>query len=189
MFKVFLLGAHFLGQVVKKGKIWTPSQKPIFADNWQVFLYFGFVLVSSSFFSFWCLFYFDFCFCFSFCLVFLRGFKGQVRWPKGPPHLALNPPHFLVVFLSFFDLLSKNCFLPKRHCSFVLSVSLYFPSILFIFPFSLSLSVSLSCYFLASFLLFFLVCFILLHCRCLFLSLHFVFASVSFKEQHQNIKL
>ena len=25
---------------------------------------------------------------------FLGGFKGQVRWPKEPPHLALNPPYF-----------------------------------------------------------------------------------------------
>ena len=25
---------------------------------------------------------------------FFGGFKGQVRWPKGPPHLALNPPYF-----------------------------------------------------------------------------------------------
>ena len=31
------------------------------------------------------------------------GFKGQVRWPKGPPHLALNPLYVLggcVTFLS-----------------------------------------------------------------------------------------
>ena len=26
-------------------------------------------------------------------LFFVGGFKGQVRWPKGPPHLALNPPY------------------------------------------------------------------------------------------------
>ena len=32
--------------------------------------------------------------------VFFGGFKGQVRWPKGPPHLALNPPFF--VFFFFF---------------------------------------------------------------------------------------
>ena len=31
--------------------------------------------------------------------VFWGGFKGQVRWPKGPPHLALNPPYlFSLVF-------------------------------------------------------------------------------------------
>ena len=63
-----------------------------------------------------------FCFCFFlfFCFVFFGGFKGQVRWPKGPPHLALNPPYFLffLVFVFFFALLSlffnrqKNLFSP-----------------------------------------------------------------------------
>ena len=63
---------------------------------------------------FWCWFLFCFCFCFFlfflcfFVLVFLflifvvlfffGGFKGQLRWPKGPPHLTLNPPYFLFVF-------------------------------------------------------------------------------------------
>ena len=32
---------------------------------------------------------------------FFGGFKGQVRWPKGPPHLALNPPYFLFYFYVF----------------------------------------------------------------------------------------
>ena len=43
--------------------------------------------------------------------VFLGGFKGQVRWPKGPLHLALNPPNCLS-FLGgccFFFLLSFLC--------------------------------------------------------------------------------
>ena len=39
------------------------------------------------------LFCFLFCFflcfvCFVFLFCFIGGFKGQVRWPKGPPHLA-----------------------------------------------------------------------------------------------------
>ena len=38
--------------------------------------------------------------------VFWGGFKGQVRWPKGPPHLALSPPYLvyfvLVCFFVFF---------------------------------------------------------------------------------------
>ena len=42
-----------------------------------------------------------FCFC-----VFFGGFKGHVRWPEGPPHLALNPYlficFFVFVFLFFF---------------------------------------------------------------------------------------
>ena len=50
-------------------------------------------------FSFVFLFLFVFVLFFSFFCLF-GGFKGQVRWPKGPPHLALNPPYFFV-FVSF----------------------------------------------------------------------------------------
>ena len=56
---------------------------------------------------------------FVFC--FLGRFKGQVRWPKGPPHLALNPPYFcflLLFFVCFCFLIflqnRKNCFPPKK---------------------------------------------------------------------------
>ena len=46
------------------------------------------------------------CFCFFFVFFFFfGGLKGQVRWPEGPPHLALNPPYFLFVFLFLFFLL------------------------------------------------------------------------------------
>ena len=34
-------------------------------------------------------------------LLFVGGFKGQVRWPKGPPYLALNPPYFLFCLFVF----------------------------------------------------------------------------------------
>ena len=51
-----------------------------------------------------------FCFCFFVVLfVFFGGFKGQVRWPKGPPHLALNPPYFLFVFLLLFVFFLVPC--------------------------------------------------------------------------------
>ena len=33
-------------------------------------------------------------------LFYLEGLKGQVRWPKGPPHLTLKPS--LVVFVVCF---------------------------------------------------------------------------------------
>ena len=47
-------------------------------------------------------FYFIGAFVFCLFLFFFGGFKGQVRWPKGPPHLALNPPYFIwFVFLFF----------------------------------------------------------------------------------------
>ena len=32
--------------------------------------------------------------------VFLEGLRVNVRWPEGPPHLALNPPYF-ILFLFF----------------------------------------------------------------------------------------
>ena len=36
------------------------------------------------------------------CFLFFGGFKGQVRWPKVSPHLALNPPYFCVFFCLVF---------------------------------------------------------------------------------------
>ena len=65
-------------------------------DNWKAifgyFCCFFFLLLFSCFFWF-PLFFF----------VFFGGFKGQVRWPEGPPHLALNPPYlFIFVFFVFF---------------------------------------------------------------------------------------
>ena len=70
--------------------------------GWMVFLFLFFV-------SFFC---FVLLFCFG-------GFMGQVRWPKGPPHLTLNPPYyfcssfFLFFFcFPFFVLNRKILFLP-----------------------------------------------------------------------------
>ena len=34
--------------------------------------------------------------------VFLGGFKGQVRWPKGSPHLATNLIYFFIFFVCLF---------------------------------------------------------------------------------------
>ena len=34
-------------------------------------------------------------------LFFFWGFKGQVRWPEGPPHLALFPPYLLFLLVFF----------------------------------------------------------------------------------------
>ena len=99
------------------------------------------------FFVFFCFFLFFFVFvffCFLFCffcflfLVFFGGFKGQVRWPEGPPHLALNPPYsfiyfsfsFCLFFLSL--LLLENPVVPPEKGIF-----------LFIFCVSLSFSLNL----------------------------------------------
>ena len=131
------------------------------------------------------LFCFFFCF-FSFCFVFcFGGFKGQVRWPKGPPHLALNPPYLLffvffglLLFLSFFCfVIQKNLVLPLEKGIFCLflSVSLCF-SLAFLglplFSISLSLSLSSSCPCFLSFLSFFFAFFCFL-----VLSLFFPFLS------------
>ena len=71
-------------------------------------------------------FVFFFVFCgFVYFVFFLGRFKGQVRWPKGPPHLALNPPYvfwfFSFVILSLF-LIEKPCFPPKKAILVYLSV-------------------------------------------------------------------
>ena len=60
-------------------------------------------------FFFYCVFVFFVFFgggvCF-FCFVcFVGGFKGQVRWPERPPHLALNPLYLLFLFFLVFCLL------------------------------------------------------------------------------------
>ena len=84
-------GRRFLGQVVKNIFGPPPPQKKTgkLTDNWKAhfLVCFGF---SRFFFV-----------CFFVVFVFW-GFKHQVRWPEGPPHLALNPPYFgLFVFFDF----------------------------------------------------------------------------------------
>ena len=63
----------------QKREFWTPTKK--LADNF--------------FFWYFCVFFFFFRF-------FVGGFKGQVRWPEGPPHLALNPPYFCCLFFCLY---------------------------------------------------------------------------------------
>ena len=130
-------------------------------------------------------------------LFFLFFFKGQVRWLKGPPHLALNPPclfcFFLGVCFFFFPFLfleqKKPCFSPKNgHFCLFVSISLCFSLVFSLPPFhSLFLCLSLVLFFfLHSFLFFF--CSLLFPCFSLFVCLPSFFAFVSCKEQHQNIK-
>ena len=57
-----------------------------------------------------CCFFLCFLF-FLFLFVFFGGFKGHVRWPEGPPHLALNPPYFISFCLFSFVLFSFFFFL------------------------------------------------------------------------------
>ena len=135
-----------------------------------------------------------------------------MRWPKGPPHLALNPPCFLFVFavlflfvfFLFFSLLSflffyrqKTCFPPKKgHFLFIFSVSLSFSLAFFgpppFLPF-LFICLSLVLLFLPSFLffifsfwflLFHFVVFVFLVSRCSFV---FVFCLLSCVVLNHNI--
>ena len=85
----------------------------------SLFAFFVFVLFLFCFCFVFVLFLF--CFCFVFVLFLFGGFKGQVRWPKGPPHLALNPPYLFVFFVAFcflfgsfpfFALIEKSLFSP-----------------------------------------------------------------------------
>ena len=117
-----------------------------------------------------------------FLLLFFCGFKGQVKGPKGPPHLALYPPYFYFVPLLSLFLKERN-YPKKGHFCFFWVSPFVFPLPFLASPFSLYLSLSLSSFF--SFLLVFLFCFLLVPCFCLFLYLFFFFAFVSWKEQHQ----
>ena len=94
-------GARFLGRVIKKYS-WTnkkESQK-ILTDNRKA----HFLVVFGCFFP-------SYLFCCLFLLFFFWRFKGQVRWPKGPPHLALNHPFFDPFCFAFFLLLFLSLYL------------------------------------------------------------------------------
>ena len=122
-------------------------------------------------------------FFYSFVLLFcflVGGFKGQVRWPKGPPHLDINPPYLFALFCFFFFLSLFPFLVLWRETVPPLSEE---RALLFIFqllslPFSLSLSLSLL--FFSFFLPFFFhSCVILPPCFCLFVYVSCVFACVS----------
>ena len=145
-------------------------------------------------------------------LFFLGGFKGQVRWPEGPPHLALNPPYlFFSLFLfcffgfvlcffvsSFLSLLliEKLVFPPKRAFFVYCWVSPFVSPWPFWPPtFSISLSLSLSLYlscsvplvlvFLSSFLSFLFALFWFL----VFVSFFPLLSSLLLLHEKNNIKL
>ena len=88
------LGARFLAQLSRKGNFEHPPKTKEKFD-WKLKNFFwGYLCVFLDI-----LFFFLFLFCF---LFFFGGFKGQVRWPEGPPHLALNPPYLLLLLLLLF---------------------------------------------------------------------------------------
>ena len=109
-YSVFWVQA-FWAKMSKKGNFEKPPKKrKKLTDNWKaIFWCFCCFFGGASF--FFCFFLFGFfCFFWVFFLVFfVGGFKGQVRWPKGPPHLALNPPYFFFCF-CFCSLFCFFCF-------------------------------------------------------------------------------
>ena len=156
----------FWAKLSKKGNFWTPPKKRKF---W--------LIIEKLFFWYFCVFYFlfllfcfflvcFFCFFVSCLVCFFGGFKGQVRWPKGPPHLALNHPYlFIYVFVFFVPFLSlllikKPCFPPKKGiflCFLWFSFFLPQPFLAFhLFNFSFSVSLCLSLSLSLSFFSFFL---------------------------------
>ena len=195
-------GARFLGQVVKKGKFWTPTQKRRKFSLITEKLIFGYFLCFLVFFFFFFFFLFlFFClFCFFF-LCFFGGGSGEVA--RRATSLGPKPSlfvffvcfllvffFFLVHFLSLF-LIEKPCFPPQKGHFFVFSqcFPFFLPSLFSPPPFSLSLSLSLCFSFLSSFLLVFLFRFLFVSCFGLFFSFSFFCAFVSWKEQHRNIQL
>ena len=101
-YSVFLVCA-FLAKLSKKGNFRHPPKKKKLTDNWKAL--FWVFLCFFVFFCFFVCFLFIVFVSFTFFLFFLfGGFKGQVRWPEGPPHLALNPPYFFFVFVLSFCL-------------------------------------------------------------------------------------
>ena len=100
---------------------------------------------------------------------------------------------FFCFFCSFrfFVFNRKTLFSPQKRAFFVFfqCFPFFVPSLFWPPPFSLSLSLSLCFSFLSSFLLVFLFCFLFVSCFCLFFPFSFFCAYVSWKEQHQNIKL
>ena len=108
-----------------------------------------------------------------------------MRWPKGPPHLALNPPYlFFFFFLGFCSLFcffgcliqnQKPCFSPRKGLFYLFSVFLFLsPFALLGLPLFLFLFLSLSFFFFSFFLPSCLCsCFLLVPCLCLFFFLSF----------------
>ena len=124
-------------------------------------------------------------------VIFLvEGFKGQVRWPKGAPHL--NPPFFLFCFLFVLLFEEKTCsplsegLSQKGHfCLFFsvsLCVSLVFPLLVFTLSFSISLSLLV---FLSSSRFY---CFLVFHCFLVLVSLFICLVSLFLFHDKNNIK-
>ena len=110
---IVFFGFRLFGRRCQKREILKSHPKK--RKNWLITekLFFGIFAVFLGGLLFFLVFLFFFVFL-VFCF-FLGGFKGQVRWPEGPPHLALNPPHFFGFFLFFLEGLRVRGGGPKGH--------------------------------------------------------------------------
>ena len=90
VYSVFLRRA-FGAKLLKRALLTTTSHRKFYLITEK--LIFCILFFSCSSFAFFCL-------CFVF-LLFLGGFKGQVRWPDGP-HLARHPPSLFWFLFRFF---------------------------------------------------------------------------------------
>ena len=129
----------FWAKVSKKGNFEKPPKKWkiwLIKLNWKAIFWYFRCFWGGLLFS--CFFLFPLFFVF--LLVFFWGFKGQVRWPEGPPHLALNPPCLFLLFLLFcffccvffccvfwFFNTKKNCFSPEKGIFSCQSFSFFLP--------------------------------------------------------------
>ena len=180
-YSVFFACALFWPSCQKREILDTHQKKKNLTHNWKAL-----VLV------FLCFFIFFFFLLFSFLLFYLLLFCVSF-WRVGPPHLALNPPYFFGCFLVLFFLLFYiKCFFSpeKRVFWFIVEyLPLFLLSLFLACPFfncSFSVSLFFFSFFLPSCLSF------LLYFASLFLSLCLIFfllCFVSWKEQHQNIRL
>ena len=114
---IVFFGCTLLGQGVKKGKFSKHIKKrKNLTDNWKALFFWYFrCFCWASFFLFFFVFFVFFVSFVFFCffVFFFGGFKGQVRWPEGSPHLALKPSLFLFLFFFgffFFFFLFFFCF-------------------------------------------------------------------------------
>ena len=105
---IVFLGCALFGPSCQKREILDthPKRKKIFTDNWKAHFWVFFIF-SCFFLSFFCSFFVFFWFVVFLCF-FLEGLRVMWGGPKGPPHLALNPPYlfcfvcFVFVFFCFF---------------------------------------------------------------------------------------
>ena len=121
-----------------------------------------------------------------------------MRWPEGPPHLALNPPYLFLLFLLFcffwvlfFGCLiqKKPCFPPEKGIFCLFSVFLFLSPLAFFGPPSFSVSLSLSLSFLLFFLSSFLSLFFAVFWFLVSVSFFIFLSSLLFFHERNNIKI